>query len=176
MRLTPLLLAPLLFACEQPNVVKNKGDATVVPGSPPGERVTLPPASAPPGAADTGPVVPVPPPSPQPGAIPSAYHGEWNIDPSACGTGLHDSRLVIGPRRLQFYESSGDVRTVRVSGERRITVTSDFSGEGETWTGTDHFLLSPDGDSLTTSGGRGEATVRRRCPAEPKGGAAHSGG
>lgn len=168
-----LMLLAALSACERPNVIKNSGNATVLPYPAPGEEVSLPPASAPPGAADTGPVVPIPPSSPNPRTIPAAFRGEWNMDVAACGTGLHDSRLVIGPTSLRFYESTGAVRAVSALNTRDITVTSDFVGEGERWTTSDRFQLSADGRSLVMANDEGRLT-RLRCPAEPKGAAAHS--
>src|SRR3546814_9088832 len=40
-------------------------------------------------------------------AIPVLFHGEWNQDLSACGTGSSETRLRISADRLRFYEKIG---------------------------------------------------------------------
>lgn len=91
--------------------------------------------------------------------VPEAFHGEWNGELSACGTGLSETRLRIGGDRLRFYESVGDVRRVEVESGRVIDVTAEYRGEGETWQNESRLSLSADGGTLTVDAG----PVRYRC-------------
>lgn len=95
--------------------------------------------------------------------IPARFHGEWNSDRSACGSGSNASRLRISGDRLQFYESVGLARRVEVEGERVVEVTAQYVGEGESWQDQRRLSLSEDGDSLTVTGS-GSSLVRHRCP------------
>lgn len=90
--------------------------------------------------------------------IPTAFLGEWNEDLQSCGTDLNDSRLVVSPNQLTFYESEATVRNVRINNPRSITVTGAFSGEGESWNRTLTINLSRSGRELTI-----ENFTRYRC-------------
>ena len=95
--------------------------------------------------------------------VPAAFRGEWNLDLAACGTGLNDSRLVIGEREIQFYESRGEVTATRAEGADQVAIEASMAGEGETWVDSRVFRLSRDGQTLTeVSDSHGLA--RRRCP------------
>ena len=93
-------------------------------------------------------------------AIPMQFQGEWDISLEGCGVPYSDGRLVIGLNRLEFYESSGAVLEVSVRGDREMTVTAEYSSEGEIFTATDPFRLSGDGSSLTDLDA---GFVRYRC-------------
>lgn len=136
-----------------------------------------PAPSAPPWSdATDAPVTPEPPPVVAPGApaqpapaaasqIPERFRGEWNAELADCGTGLNDSRLVLGPVDVAFYESSGEVTRVEQPASDELAVTAELYGEGEgPWTSTSRFRISPDGRTLTMLG-EGAPLVRRRCPA-----------
>lgn len=93
-----------------------------------------------------------------PGIIPTAFQGHWNLDAAQCGEGADESRLRVGPQRLRFYESVGEVRGLRVKSDREIVVQLAYSGEGDTWLQSNRMTLSPDGKKLTIDG-----FVRERC-------------
>lgn len=95
-------------------------------------------------------------------SIPARFHGEWNADLDACGTGASETRLRISADRVRFYESAGAVRRVEIVNSRVIDVTAEYQGEGDTWEGERRFTLSDDGNSLTVS--NGGDLVRYRCP------------
>lgn len=95
-------------------------------------------------------------------SIPSRFHGEWNAELTACGTGSSETRLRISADQLRFYESAGSVIDVDVQNDRVITVTARYQGEGDTWEDERRLSLSADGNSLTVS--NGTALVRYRCP------------
>ena len=143
-----LLALPLVLgACSQ--------ESTSPP--PENDSVEQPPAP------DASPPSPAESPSASPAAtaaatIPERFRGEWNRVAADCGTGRNDSRLRIEPERLRFYESSGEVVSVREEG-RTVTVRARFTGEGENWEADRRFTLSADGDTLISDG-----TKRTRCP------------
>ncbi|HEX2166449.1 MAG TPA: hypothetical protein VHG09_04350 [Longimicrobiales bacterium] len=95
-------------------------------------------------------------------SIPSRFHGEWNAELAACGTGSSVTRLRISADQLRFYESTASVREVDIQSERVITVTAEYEGEGDTWQDERRLSLSEDGNSLTVS--NGSELVRYRCP------------
>ncbi|MFC0682864.1 hypothetical protein ACFFGH_33955 [Lysobacter korlensis] len=95
--------------------------------------------------------------------IPGRFLGEWNADPSQCGKGTEDSFLLIEPRRVSYWESSGPVRAVVVRG-RELALILELSGEGETWLSATQFELSEDGKQLSWERASGEPFVRFRCP------------
>ncbi len=81
--------------------------------------------------------------------IPTQFQGEWNMNLDGCGSPLSDGRLIIEPKKLQFYESTGTVSEVMVTGTAGLTVTSEYFAEGDTFTETDSFELSGDSSTLT---------------------------
>jgi hypothetical protein len=94
-------------------------------------------------------------------AIPMQFQGEWNMGLEGCGVTYSDGRLQIGLNRIDFYESFGNVEEVIVQGDSKMTVTSEYRSEGETFTETDSFELSGDRSTLTHI----ETDVTRyRCP------------
>ena len=114
-------------------------------------------------ATAPGPAAPLPTPSITPamaeaGTIPARFRGEWNRVAADCGTGRNDSRLRVEPGRLRFYESSGEVLSVRGEG-RTIAVRARYTGEGETWEAERSLTLSADGATLSAEG-----MERTRCP------------
>lgn len=92
-------------------------------------------------------------------SIPTAFRGEWNLDVTACGTDLNDSRLRIEERRVRFYESDGEVTSVAVDNAHAITVNATYSGEGEVWKDSDRMVVSRSGNELSIDG-----VTRYRCP------------
>ena len=81
--------------------------------------------------------------------IPMQFQGEWNFSLEGCGVGHSDGRLVIGLNRIEFYESFGNVQEVIAQGDLKMTVTAEYSSEGETFTRTNSFQLSSDRSTLT---------------------------
>ena len=95
--------------------------------------------------------------------LPDSFIGEWNDDPTACGTGTSDSRLVVGPTRISFYESDARVLSTQVNNSREIKVWTSSSGEGSTWKSDMTLVLSPSGQELTVVSGD-DSVTRSRCP------------
>ena len=92
--------------------------------------------------------------------IPTQFQGEWNADLAGCGSLASDGRLVIEPNKLQFYESTAIPSQILVAGDLELTVTAEYSAEGDIFTETDSFLLSSDSKTLTHTQ---TDIVRYRC-------------
>ncbi|HEY9090383.1 hypothetical protein [Parasphingorhabdus sp.] len=82
--------------------------------------------------------------------IPPEFHGRWAKSTDLCRSDADTMTLRIGAEKLEFWESQAIVKSVQKSG-RRITVTADYTGEGENWTRTTSYTLSADGKTLTSN-------------------------
>ena len=70
-------------------------------------------------------------------ALPDAYHGQWDLTEALCANGDGVSRLVIGPRRLTYYE---DVAVLAGPVERdkdRVSARFDLDGSDDQMDGRD---------------------------------------
>jgi hypothetical protein len=81
--------------------------------------------------------------------MPSQFVGEWNTELKYCGTDGSDSRLIISPGKIQFYESVGPILAIVTQGKSTVVMIAELSGEGETWLSSSHFSLSADKSKLT---------------------------
>lgn len=99
--------------------------------------------------------------------VPQQFRGEWNATPRHCGTGLNDSRLVIGAGYIKFYESQGEIHAVVARGQNELALIAELSGEGDTWLHYSHFTLSEDGRTLTNNAGGASSMRLQRCPPHP---------
>jgi hypothetical protein len=96
--------------------------------------------------------------SAEPILIPAAFHGNWARTASACEQRGEDSRLIVRPTSMIFYESVANVRTVEPVAPDKISVAATYQGEGENWSRTTQLSLSNGGEALTMDGIR-----RVRC-------------
>ena len=99
-------------------------------------------------------------------AVPRQFVGEWNARLIDCGTGDNDSTLRIRTNQIAYYESDGPIVATVSHGRYEIAMILELSGEGQTWIATEHFKLSPSGDTLTSVNQPGDGFVRYRCPAK----------
>jgi hypothetical protein len=81
--------------------------------------------------------------------VPNQFIGEWHANLKYCGTDLSDSRLIISPNKIRFFESVGPVLAVVTQGKSTVIIVMELSGEGETWLSSKHFSLSADQSTLT---------------------------
>lgn len=79
-----------------------------------------------------------------------------------CGDRAAVMELQILPDQLIFHESVGTVQTVRPDGDRRLSVTAAFTGEGQSWRRTILLNLAADGQKLTIVND-GASETRKRC-------------
>ncbi|MCR5871780.1 MULTISPECIES: hypothetical protein [unclassified Sphingomonas] len=142
-RLTLMLPLALVAACSQEPVLDDVTQNNMQEAEP----LSLP-----------DPVEPSPVPVSGTDTIPAPFQGDWSAKASDCGKGNDVTRLTIAPGELRFYESSASV--TGVTGTRgEIKVSARYTGEGETWDATRTFMLSADGNSVTSDG-----MTRVRCP------------
>lgn len=95
--------------------------------------------------------------------VPDRFQGEWHSDLENCGT-LAEGGLQMEADRIQFYESTGSIVSVVTQGQSDLALTSELSGEGETWLAQHHFRLSEDGNSLSAIVYGNPSLTRYRCP------------
>ena len=93
--------------------------------------------------------------------IPVQFRALWNFSTDECAVPYTQGRLQLQGDRLSFYESSGPVTEVTSRGEYEVTVSTELSGEGETYTNTYTFQLAEDYSSITDTE---TGVVRYRCP------------
>jgi len=142
-------LVPLLISCAATDVPEPPSDTTT--SRAPEEAVVA-----------EEPTAPQPDPTPsESSVIPMQFQGEWDLALEGCGLPVSEGRLQIGPDRIEFYESFGNVQEVITEGDLKMTVTAEYSSEGEIFTRTDSFELSSDRSTLTHSDTN---SVRYRCP------------
>lgn len=151
MRIPTIALAALLTAgCAAPD------DGTPAADTPAASTPAPAPAPSPgslPGtepAPDSG--------TPASTTIPAAFQGTWAASAEACSGDV--THLVVQASRIEFYESVGEVLTVRTVAGDGIEVNLRLSGEGDTWEETYGFRVSDDGQTLTDTG---SGLVRVRC-------------
>lgn len=67
--------------------------------------------------------------------IPSAIRGRWGMVPADCEPGRADAKglLVIGAKRLEFYESVGTLQSLQEQAPTRLRGSFAFTGEGMEW-------------------------------------------
>lgn len=67
--------------------------------------------------------------------IPAAIQGRWGMVAADCEPDRADAKglLVIGARRLEFYESVGTLNELDEMEPTRIRGSFDFTGEGMEW-------------------------------------------
>lgn len=97
-----------------------------------------------------------------PGELPAAMLGNWGGLEEDCSDKTSIFRLKVEPTHLRFFESVGDVRSVRASGKDAVVADIEYNGEGQSWQRRQTLSLSEGGARLTISG-VGNAMVRQRC-------------
>jgi hypothetical protein len=103
------------------------------------------------------------------GEIPARFHGVWDALTGTCDP-ASDMRVEITARRIEYYESVGDVSGVGSEGDDAIADLV-MEGEGETWVQPARLSLEtlPDGERLRISDAlkpeSPDDPLRKRCPA-----------
>ncbi len=97
-------------------------------------------------------------------SIPRPFWGLWSQRSELCGQPeADDSALEIGARKLIFWESSGEVRSVVLKSPLSVEIAAGFTGEGENWDATGTYTLSPSKQELIVASAEGRATRYKRC-------------
>jgi hypothetical protein len=98
--------------------------------------------------------------------IPKQFWGRWTLKPELCGQD-DDSAIDIAPKRIQFWESAGDVQSVTITNPMTIEVAASYSGEGQTWDATANYALSGSRRELMVSSKDSKGQWYKRCPDSP---------
>ena len=98
-------------------------------------------------------------------SIPARFLGQWDAIDGPCAA-ESEMYLTIRPGTVTFYESQGEVVSVR-RGKPGIIINLAMAGEGETWTSEYGMSLAKGGEELATRviSDSGTGTIRQRCPA-----------
>ncbi|MEI7933313.1 MAG: hypothetical protein WCI21_09725 [Alphaproteobacteria bacterium] len=101
-----------------------------------------------------------------PGAatLPVVFQGKWEEQLKACADTASTTWMRLSADHINYLESGGTIKTVTVYSPLDVSFTADMDGEGQHWTRTFHFVLSPDQTALTEQGDKAGAP-RLRCPA-----------
>jgi hypothetical protein len=103
------------------------------------------------------------------GEIPARFHGVWDAVTGTCDP-ASDMRVEITARRIEYYESVGDVSGMGNEGDDAIADLV-MEGEGETWVQPTRLAIetTPDGERLRISDAlkpeSPDDPLRKRCPA-----------
>ncbi|MBC7987001.1 MAG: hypothetical protein H7X93_10115 [Sphingomonadaceae bacterium] len=97
-------------------------------------------------------------------AIPEPFYGRWDFALDYCGDAASEGALTIAADRIEYYESEARVAEIATSAPGAITVTGEFSGEGQSWRERIGYELNTAGDRLTTTAEDGSVSARMRCP------------
>ena len=96
--------------------------------------------------------------------VPAPFQGEFRHLLEECGTAA-PAAMTIRATRIALPDADADVLSVRVDGQRKITVSSIYENPSEIWEKTETMLLSRDGKRLALVSPAGTST-RVRCPAK----------
>lgn len=93
--------------------------------------------------------------------LPAAFVGKWDAPPKPCSTPYRaEMQLDITATELSFFESGGNVKSVKVNSANDVVAEVSMSGEGETWEKSMHMVLTDGGKTLTIDEGKGGVRVR----------------
>lgn len=100
--------------------------------------------------------------------IPAQFLGVWDYIEGSCDS-ASDLRMEVGQRRIVFYESVGDVTSIKAENDNAVVVGMSMSGEGDSWTQSTRLTLEDGGDRLVPSDADGDAGYepmpRKKCAA-----------
>lgn len=96
--------------------------------------------------------------------IPAAFRGYWDAETGSCAN-WSDGQLTIEARRVQFYESLGEVTALSQPAPDTLVIDFAMSGEGDTWTEQATYRLLDGGQVLESSFSDGDTFRRKRCAA-----------
>lgn len=101
------------------------------------------------------------------GEIPARFHGVWDAVTGSCDL-ASDTRVKITARRVEYYESVGDVSGMGSEGDDAIADLA-MTGEGESWVRPTRLSLetTPGGERLRLSDAlkpeSPDDLLRKRC-------------
>ena len=78
--------------------------------------------------------------------IPERFRGVWDYEGGTCDP-ASDLRTQISGDQIRFYESTGEVVSVELDGDKAIVELA-MTGEGESWTQTSALIHNAGSDTL----------------------------
>ena len=89
--------------------------------------------------------------------IPAAFHGRWGMVPADCTSTRGDAKglIEIDANSIKFFESRGTLTGVTLNAPENFTGTFAFTGEGQSWTGSQNLKLTGSSNTLV----RGQTDV-----------------
>ncbi len=99
--------------------------------------------------------------------IPERFRGVWDYEGGTCDP-ASDLRTQISGDQIRFYESTGEVVSVELDGDKAIVELA-MTGEGESWTQTSALIHSAGYDTLIFQADASAVNPdvtnnRKRCP------------
>ena len=99
--------------------------------------------------------------------IPERFRGVWDYEGGTCDP-ASDLRTQISGDQIRFYESTGEVVSVELDGDKAIVELA-MTGEGESWTQTSALIPSAGSDTLIFQADASAVNPdvtnnRKRCP------------
>ena len=99
--------------------------------------------------------------------IPERFRGVWDYEGGTCDP-ASDLRTQISGDQIRFYESTGEVVSVELDGDKAIVELA-MTGEGESWTQTSALIHSAGSDTLIFQADASAVNPdvtnnRKRCP------------
>lgn len=95
--------------------------------------------------------------------IPKTIQGTWDENDEACKAKHSDTRLLIRPLTIEYWESRGVLLEVLESKNTSLIGRYTFSGEGESWERIITYLLLNEGSELVQAFDDGSQVRRGRC-------------
>ncbi|HEY8603901.1 hypothetical protein [Tsuneonella suprasediminis] len=96
--------------------------------------------------------------------IPISMRGRWGLVTADCERGRSDAKglMIVSPTTITFYESVGQVSSIRSSSDGKLVARFSFSGEGMNWEREITFELSGDGEALFRTDADGPESTNGR--------------
>ncbi len=94
-------------------------------------------------------------------SFPNSLQAQWTDDLSKC-SGEDTVGMLVGSKRINFYEAEGTPKSVRMDNDGVITAELAYRGEGKTWTEANRYVISSDRASVLVTA-LGRTFTLKRC-------------
>lgn len=95
-------------------------------------------------------------------SVPAQFHGNWRLSLTECPPAIIDRPIWISATKVRLDHSVGDVRVIRLTSKRDVTIAGDLLSEGNSRNAKLRLQLSGSGSALRMS--EGDWSIRlQRC-------------
>ena len=103
-------------------------------------------------------------PSGKASGLPAAFLGRWGMTEADCDVSRSDTKglVTISSKSLKFYESLGELKSMKMVSPIEINAHFAFSGEGQSWTKDMTLKLENGGTTLVRVEKDPTATIRHK--------------